>query len=113
MDQGSGSGHPRPAAISATVKSVIANNSTELQAQAHPAIPIRRHDDHAVADLFGRCFLRVCYWVDVFSSMTRRGEPLAYVPFPLQQAASVPLAERPAKPLIDGDAASPGTPVGA
>jgi len=105
MDQGSGSGHPRPAAISATVKSVIANKSTELQAQAHPAIPIRRHDDHAVADLFGRCFLRVCYWVDVFSSMTQRGEPLAFVPFP-QQAAALRAVD-PAKPAASAATATP------
>jgi hypothetical protein len=53
--------------------------------------------NYAVADLFGRCFLRVCYWVDVFASMTRRGEPLPYAPFarqPLRSLASTNLAEK-------------------
>ena len=99
MDQGSGAGSSSPAAITTFVKSVITNQSKELQNQAS----LRRPRDHRVADLFGRCFLRVCYWVDVFSSMARRGEPRALVSFPQQQVASLAIPER-AKELIETDA---------
>ena len=110
MDQGSGAGHPSPAAISASVKSVITNQPT--QTQVHPEAFIRRPTDHRVADLFGRFFLRVCYWVDVFSTIKRRGEPLAFVPFPRPQAASLPELE-PEKPRIktDAETTAPATPI--
>jgi hypothetical protein len=110
MDQGSGAGISNPAAITASVKSVISTHSSKLETRAHPELSIRKPTDYRVADLFGRCFLRVCYWVDVFSSMTRRGEPLAFVPFPRQPATALPAVEA-AQQLIQSDAASaaPGT----
>jgi hypothetical protein len=104
MDQGSGAGYPNPAAIAASLKSAIAKQPQQLE------IPdsIRRPSDHRVADLFGRCFLRVCYWVDVFSSMARRGEAPASVPCPPQQADSLPMGEQ----LIEtGATAAPGAPI--
>ncbi len=85
MNRSSGAGQVNPAAVAATVKSVITNRQNELNPvkASIPASPSVRPStaDYAVADLFGRCFLRVCYWVDVFASMRRRGEPLPYVPF--------------------------------
>ncbi|HTM37120.1 MAG TPA: hypothetical protein VL156_10260 [Terriglobales bacterium] len=106
MDQGSGAGRSTPVAITSSVKSVIPNPPTKLKAQAHPEVSTRRPPDYRVADLFGRCFLRVCYWVDVFSSMARRGEPLAFVPFP-QRAVALAAAD-PAKPAAS---AAPATPI--
>ena len=38
--------------------------------------------EYPVADLLGRCFLRVCFWADLFSSWTRRGRPLQFRALP-------------------------------
>lgn len=101
MDRSSGAGQVNPAAVAATVQLVITKSQNQLSA-AEASIPaslpaVRSgHVNYAVADLFGRCFLRVCYWVDVFASMARRGEPLPYVPFahqPLRSLASTKLSE--------------------
>lgn len=52
--------------------------------------------EYPVADLLGRCFLRVCFWADLFSYWARRGRPLQV------HAAADPLIEDestiPAKP---------------
>ena len=93
MDRSSGAGQVSPAAVTATVRSVIANRQTEVNDAAASRAALRSipsaNADYSVADLFGRCFLRVCYWVDIFASMTRRGEPLPYVPFTGQPARSL------------------------
>ena len=106
MNRRSGAGQVNPAVVTATVQSVITNRQSELKAveTSIPAsLPTVRPStaDYAVADLFGRCFLRVCYWVDVFTSMTRRGEPLPYVPFTHQPVRS--LASTTAEGLIQAD----------
>jgi len=101
MDRSSGAGQVSSAAVAVTVQSVITKSQTQVSASeaSIPASlpPVRPSTvNYAVADLFGRCFLRVCYWVDVFTSMARRGEPLPYVPFahqPLRTMASTKLAE--------------------
>ena len=78
MDQGYQAGRVDPEAIAGTVKSVVQNHvKNQLVRQEANG----RNPDWAAypaADLFGRCFLRVCLWVDVFTSWTRRGELLAY-----------------------------------
>lgn len=116
MDRSSGAGHVNPAAVAATVKSVLTNRQTKLnavEASIPASLPTVRPSivNYAVADLFGRCFLRVCYWVDVFASMTRRGEPLPYVPLPHQPIRSL-AAVQAGQELIEADSAvqAMGTP---
>lgn len=104
MNRSSGAGQVNPATVAATVKSVITNRQTELnpvKASIPASSPTVLPSNYAVADLFGRCFLRVCYWVDVFASMIRRGEPLPYVPFTHQPVRT--LAATSAGELIQAD----------
>jgi len=112
MDRTSGAGQVNPAQVAATVRSVINNHQTELGVAQGLTSTVpsaqARNLDYAVADLFGRCFLRVCYWVDVFSSMRRR-EPLPYVPFTRQPVRSLP-AVQPAQ-VVEADSA--GNAIGA
>jgi hypothetical protein len=112
MDRSSGAGQVNPAALAATVRSVITNRQTELKPAEASAAALpsaeSRHVDYTVADLFGRCFLRVCYWVDVFASMTRRGEPLPYVPFVHPPLRSLPAVE-PAQRLVEVDSTAQAT----
>lgn len=96
MDRIPGTGQVSPAVVASTVRSVITNRQTQLTAaESSAAVPASAKPEtinYSVADLFGRCFLRVCYWVDVFASIRRRGEPLPYVPFtrrPLHSLAAV------------------------
>ncbi len=107
MDRSSGIGSVNPTIIAATVKSIITNHQTKPNtaesAAAELASGQTRTLDYTVADLFGRCFLRVCYWVDVFSSMARRGERLDWAPAPHNRAASFPETQ-PAQELISGNA---------
>ena len=79
MDQGGGTGTLNPDVIAASVKSVVDNYQSQLIEKKRSRT---QSDDFAypVADLFGRCFLRVCLWVDVFTGWTRRRELLAYNP---------------------------------
>jgi hypothetical protein len=102
MDRSSGAGQLNPAAVAGSVRTVLNHHQTQLKAaevstsilpSAQPRL------NYAVADLFGRCFLRVCYWVDIFASMTRRGEPLPYVPFTHQQVRSL-ASIKPAQELL-------------
>jgi len=80
MDQSSSAGPAEPASPFAFVKSVVTTNlQPKSVASSEPWVSIAISDpNYQVADLFGRCFLRVCYWVDVFSSFTRRGQPVQY-----------------------------------
>lgn len=57
--------------------------------------------DYPVADLLGRCFLRVCFWADLLAYWTRRGRPL-------QLRASV--AHAPAAPRIEDKSTIPAEP---
>jgi len=106
MDRSSGAGQVSPAAVTATVRSALTNRQIEVDIPAASRAALRSipsgNGDYAVADLFGRCFLRVCYWVDMFASMTRRGEPLPYVPFthqPVRSLASI----QPAQELLEAE----------
>jgi hypothetical protein len=108
MNQGSGSGGTSPASVTASADSVVTNHQIRLGTENAPRVSIRRDKDYPVADLFGRCFLRVCYWVEVFSSMTRREDPLSYEPFPRRPVASLSSA----KHLVEKEApAASGTPL--
>ena len=93
MDQGYKAGGVDPEAIAGTVKSVVQNHieSKQVRQQANTTRP--DWAGYPVADLFGRCFLRVCLWVDVFTSWTRRGELLAHQ---TRQKASSVLPTEPA-----------------
>lgn len=106
MDRSSGAGQVSPAAVTPTVRSVISNRKIEANDAAASPATLRSipsgNADYSVADLFGRCFLRVCYWVDIFASMTRRGEPLPYVPFPHQPVRSL-ASIQPAQNLLEAD----------
>jgi hypothetical protein len=113
MDLSSGAGQVNPAKVAATVKSVITNHQTTLnavEASISASLPAVPPSSYAVADLFGRCFLRVCYWVDVFTSMRRRAEPLPYVPFAHQPIRLAPI--EPAHVLLEASPTkkSTGTP---
>ena len=78
MGQGYKAGGVDPEAILGTVKSVVQNH-IEIQQVRQQANTTRPNwAAYPTADLFGRCFLRVCLWVDVFTSWTRRGELLAH-----------------------------------
>ncbi len=105
MDRISGTGEVNPVAVAATVRSVIANQTTLTLESAAAELDSAqtRTLNYTVADLFGRCFLRVCYWVDLFSSMGRRGEHLDDFPSPRKLAASRQEI-RPAKELSNGNA---------
>ena len=92
MDESSSAGPVDPASVPASVNSVV---TTNLQAKSaigssEPLSSIAIVDpNYQVADLFGRCFLRVCYWVEVFSSLTRRGEPVPYTALAKPAVASL------------------------
>ncbi len=106
MDRMSGTGEVNPVAVAATVRSVITNHQRELHAAEAPApaLPAQPTNfNYTVADLFGRCFLRVCYWVDVFTSMTRRGEPLPDLAFGDQALRS--LAATQSTEVLKGESA--------
>ena len=102
MDQSSGAGSLNPAAVAASLESIIKNHQVGLENGDGTALPSSQLRNYTVADLFGRCFLRVCYWVDVFSSLTRRGEPLPYVPFPRGNVAT-----RRGEEMLNGHSANP------
>jgi hypothetical protein len=107
MDQSSGSGGINPASVTTSANTGI-TDQTRLGTENPPLVSIRRDRDYPVADLFGRCFLKVCYWVEVFSSMTRREGRLPYEPFPRRPAAS----RSTAKDLVENEVATvPGTPI--
>jgi hypothetical protein len=90
MDQSSGAGSVNPASVAASVKAIITHH-TSSRIESNPQFSVSsRRADYRVADLFGRCFLRVCYWVEVLSSMRRRGKQLSYVPFPRSLPTSIP-----------------------
>ena len=110
MDEGI-AGKSNPASVAGSVKPIAGNNQAKLFVpESHPHVSLPSRDaDYRVADLFGRCFLRVCYWVDRFSSMTRRGEALPYVPFPHRRVNSL---ATPAQEMLTADSTDPlsGTP---
>ncbi len=103
MDQGLGSCNADQASLRSVVKSVVNTYQTEMSAtksivtQTAFAPTISRDAKYDVADSFGRCFLRVCFWLDVFTSLAMgyegcREEPQPFVA-PSLEAAVPPLAE--------------------
>jgi hypothetical protein len=78
MDQGYKAGGVDPEAIAGSVKSVVQNHVENQLARQEANGRNPNWAAYPAADLFGRCFLRVCLWVDAFTSWTRRGELLAY-----------------------------------
>ncbi len=91
MDQSSAAGHMDPASLSDSVESVVSTTFHEGSlglGKSQRQVRVR-NPSYQVADLFGRCFLRVCYWVEVFSSFTRRGEPVPYTALPKRTVASL------------------------
>lgn len=105
MDHCSGSGYSNPAAVTASVKSLIARHQLKLATETQSQVVIREKYDYSVADLFGRWFLRLCYWVDVFSSMRRRGETMPDLPLTRAKLVS---QSQPAK-LITAQASDPAS----
>jgi hypothetical protein len=102
MDQSSSAGPVGSASLPASAKSVVSNNS-QAKSVVGSSEPWRSisisNRNHQVADLFGRCFLRVCYWVDVFSSFTRRDQPVPHAQLPKRAVeslqTSIPAAQLP------------------
>lgn len=88
------------AAIETATKSLL-ESSWQGIADDGESFPLTSERDYPVADLLGRCFLRVCFWADLLAYWTRRGRPL-------QVRASV--AHAPADPLIEDKSTIPAKP---
>lgn len=108
MDQESGSSSADQASLRSSVKSVINTYQTPLRA-AEPVVAqtgfaptISQDSNYEVADLFGRCFLRVCFWLDVFTSLARGYEAHREDPQPFAARSLEPAVP----PLADINAAT-------
>ena len=66
-----------------------------------PVPPTGWECEYPVADVVGRCFLRVCFWADVFASWARRGRPFQ---------VRVSSGRAPAEPLLPDTSAIPAKP---
>jgi len=114
MDQSSSAGHMNPASLSASVKSVLTDSlqekTTAGSSGAFRSISAGNNQNYQVADVFGRCFLRVCYWVEVFSSLRRKGEPVPYA-FPKRTPASLKTPVAVEIPQLISEQADSGLPV--
>lgn len=91
--------------IASTVKSVVQNYQVQQQKKLkHSGRAV--DGTYPVTDLFGRCFLRVCLWVDICTGWTRRGELLMR---PSRQGMPAPIVPAIGKlPLtIDAKSTSP------
>jgi hypothetical protein len=79
MYESSPAGHVNPASFSASIKSAIAK-SIQVKPRTVPNQPLRSTGaiNYQIADRFGRCFLKVCYWAEVFLSFTRGDESVRY-----------------------------------
>ena len=90
--------------ISATAKSPQPALSTLADQNGTGLKPVRsstatRNPEYPVADLVGRCFLRVCFWVDICTSWTKKYHPPEFTTRearPLQVAAPPALMATPA-----------------
>lgn len=91
MNVNSPAGHVNPASFSASVKSAIAKG-VQVQPRRGRSQPLRstaiRSINYQVADLFGRCVLRVCYWAEIVLSFTRRDESVHYTALPKPTGSS-------------------------
>jgi hypothetical protein len=74
MDQGSYSGGLQTTSVEASVNPFVSNQKAVTSTAPVPVLVpvVARNSEYGVADLFGRCVLRVCYWLDIFSSLARR-----------------------------------------
>lgn len=68
--------------------------------------PLRYNGEYPVADLLGRCFLRVCFWADLFSSWTRRGRPLQLPHSAVPHSAVAAIEDTSALPVTPNSSAS-------
>jgi hypothetical protein len=64
------------AAIESATKNLLQAREAAIESAASPGLPPVRYAEYPVADLVGRCFLRVCFWADVFASWARRERSL-------------------------------------
>ena len=84
MDQSSPAGHVGPASF-ASVKSGV-SKTVQIESRKGRGQPLRSTEIHSinyqVADLFGRCFLKVCYLAEIILSFSRGGEPAPYTALP-------------------------------
>src|SRR5215469_12290018 len=61
------------AEIEAATKSFLESRWHGVDGEVGSIVPTGSEREYPVADLLGRCFLRVCFWADLFASWTRRG----------------------------------------
>ena len=54
-------------AIESATKSILESSQYEIEGDIR---------EYPVADLIGRCFLRVCFWADLLEAWTRRERPI-------------------------------------
>ena len=101
MDEGPGAVTVSSSSVETSAKSFITRLRSGEEIPASVLGARSKNTDYAVADLFGRCFLRVCFWVNVFSSLARRGEPMGYVP---SQPKASPMRERSVQELPGSNA---------
>jgi hypothetical protein len=71
------------ATIQSTTKEILQARQAQALTAAQSAV---EEPVYPIADIFGRCFLRVCFWVDVFSGL-RRTRTAASTGFPPIQPA--------------------------
>ena len=64
------------AGIESTSKSILESKQIGIEDDLRSRAPTRGESEYPVADLLGRCFLRLCFWVDLVAAWTRRGRPL-------------------------------------
>jgi len=64
------------AAIEAATKSFLESRWHGVEDDVRSSSPSGCEREYPVADLLGSCFLRVCFWADLFASWARRGRVL-------------------------------------
>jgi hypothetical protein len=75
MDHDASSSSGDQASLRSALKPVINTYQPESRGAKPPTSrTISEGPDDQVADLFGRCFLRICFWLDVFTSFARKAE---------------------------------------
>ena len=79
------------AAISATVEAVLSPLASEGDVLGRRPVlrsSATRNPEYPVADLVGRCFLRVCFWIEICTAWKKKYHPPE---FTLQRTKSQPL----------------------
>jgi hypothetical protein len=82
-------------AITASIKSAITKpESRPAQEGSVPAVgELSDYGDYHVADLIGRCILRVCFWIDVIASRVPREESPVVLPSEILEEPEVKRVE--------------------